>query len=110
MSIKRGMDKKDVIHIYNEIYSAIKKKCHCSNMKGTRDWHTEWSQRKTVSHDITYMWNLKIKEVYKWTYLQNRSRVTDVENKHGYQGIRRGMDKLEDWDWHIYTTIYKIDN
>ena len=28
---------------------------------------------------ITYMWNLK--KWYKWTYLQNRNRVTDVENK-----------------------------
>ena len=22
----------------------------------------------------------------------------------------RGRDKLGDWDWHIHTTIYKIDN
>lgn len=27
---------------------------------------------------------------YKLTYLQNRNRVTDVENKHGYQGASRG--------------------
>ena len=29
--------------------------------------------------DIAYMWNLK--KGYKGTYLQNRNRVTDVENK-----------------------------
>ena len=23
---------------------------------------------------------------YKWTYLQNRNKTTDVENKHGCQG------------------------
>ena len=35
--------------------------------------------RKNISYDITYMWTLK--QGYKWTYLQNRSRITDVENK-----------------------------
>ena len=32
-----------------------------------------------MSYDTAYMWSLKI--WYKWTYLQNRNRVTDVENK-----------------------------
>ena len=32
-----------------------------------------------MSYDIAYMWSLKI--WYKWTSLQNRNRVTDVENK-----------------------------
>ena len=32
---------------------------------------------KDKYHDITYIWNLK---EYKWTYLQNRSRVTDTEH------------------------------
>ena len=31
---------------------------------------------RQISHDIAYMWNLK-----KKVYLQNRSIVTDVENK-----------------------------
>jgi len=25
-----------------------------------------------------------------------------------YQGGKKGRDKLEDWDWHIQITIYKI--
>ena len=30
---------------------------------------------------------------------------------YGYQrGRLAGRDKLGDWDWHIHTTIYKIDN
>ena len=41
------------------------------------------------------MWNLK---GYKWTYLQNRNRVTDVENKLWLPGGKGGRDKLEDWD------------
>ena len=68
-----------------EHYSAIKKRRNnaiCSNMDGPRDCHTEWSKsdwETQISYDIAYMWNLK--KGYKWTYLQNRNRVTDVENK-----------------------------
>ena len=29
---------------------------------------------------------------------------------YGHQGISGVKDKLGDWDWHIDTTIYKIDN
>ena len=47
---------------------------------------------------------------HKWTHLQNRNRLTDIENKHSYQRGKVGRDKLGDWDWHIHTTIYKIDN
>ena len=53
----------------------------CSNMDGPRDCHTEWSKsdwEEQILYDITYMWNLK--KWYKWTYLQNRNTVTDVEN------------------------------
>ena len=31
-------------------------------------------------HDIPHMWILK-KKLYKWTYLQNRKRLTDLENE-----------------------------
>ena len=26
------------------------------------------------------------------------------------KGKRGGWDELGDWDWHIHTTMYKIDN
>ena len=54
-------------------------------------------RERQVSYDTTYMWSLKKKGGYKRTYLQNRNRVTDVENKHGYRG-QGGRDKLGDWD------------
>ena len=85
MSIDRGMDKEDVVHIYNGILFSHKKEWNnaiCSNMDGPRDGHTKWSKsdrERQISYDIAYMWNLK--KGYKWTYLQNRNRVTDVENK-----------------------------
>ena len=48
----------------------------------------------------------KKKKRYKWTYLQNRNRVTDVENKFRVsKGERGGRDKLGGWDWHTHTTI-----
>ena len=48
-------------------------------MDGPRDCHAEWSKsgrQRQISYDIAYMWNLK--KWYKWTYLQDRNRVTDV--------------------------------
>ena len=51
-------------------------------MDGPKDCHTEWSKSDRegqLLYDFAYMWNLK--RWYKWTYVQNRNRVTDVENK-----------------------------
>ena len=48
-------------------------------MDGPGDYHTKWSKadRERQIYDITNMWNLK--KLYKWTYLQNRNRHTDIE-------------------------------
>ena len=78
------MDKEDVVHIYNGILLSHEKERNnaiCSHMHGPRDSHTEWSKsdrERQISY-ITYMWNIKMG--YKWSYLQNRNRVTDVKNK-----------------------------
>ena len=48
-----------------EYHSAMKKEQNnaiCSNMDGTRDYHTKQSKserERQISYDITYMWNLK---------------------------------------------------
>ena len=66
-----------------ENYSAIKKEWNnaiCSNMDGPRDYHTKWSKserERQIPYDITYRWNLKSDT----NYLQNRNRLTDIENK-----------------------------
>ena len=69
-------------------------------MDGPRDDHTKWSKSDgggQISYDITYMWNLK--KWYKWTFLQNRNRLTDLENKCMVtKGERQGRDKLGVWD------------
>ena len=54
----------------------------CRNMDGPRDCHTEWSKsdrERQVSYNIAYVWNLK--NWYKWSYLQNGNRVTDVKKQ-----------------------------
>ena len=51
-------------------------------MDGPRDYHTKWSKsvgERQISYDIAYMWNLK--KWHKCTYLQNRNRLTNIENK-----------------------------
>ena len=69
-------------------------------MDGPRDYHTKWSKsdrERQMPYDITYMGNLKKR--YKWTYLQNRNRLADIENNYGYQrGKVGGRDKLGVWD------------
>ena len=37
---------------------------------------------------------------------RHRSR----EQTYGFQGREGVWDELGDWDWHIYTTMYKIDD
>ena len=75
---------KKMWYIYTmEYYSAIKKN---EIMPFAATWMdpeiitlSEVSQTRQISYNITYMWNLK--KWYKWTYLQNRNRLTDLENK-----------------------------
>ena len=77
-----------------------------------RKGRTQWSKserEKQILYNIVYMWNLE--KWYRWTYLQNRNRDTDVDNKlMDSKGGKDRWDELGDWDWHVYTTMYKIDN
>ena len=60
MSVNKGKDKEDVVHLYNG-KSAIKKGQNwviSRDMDGPRDYHTEVSQRE-ISYMNTYMWNLE---------------------------------------------------
>ena len=50
--------------------------------------------RKQVSYNITHMWNLKKKKKGKRTYLQNISKVTDVENKLWLPGDKGMMAQI----------------
>ena len=61
------------------------------------------------------MWNLE--KWYGRTALQGRNWDTDVEKKrmdtNGVKqrgGVRGVCDELGDWDWHVYTDVYKMDD
>ena len=110
------MDKEDVVHIYNGILLSHEKEWNnaiCSNMDGPRQYRTKWSKLNTyrerqIPYDIAYTWNLK--KWYKWTYLQNRNRPTDIENKLTVtKGDSRWRDKLRSLGL-TDTTVYKINN
>ena len=75
----------------------------CGNMDGPTDCH----RKRKTNTNIAYVWNLE--KLYRWTYLQSRNRDMDVENK--FMDTKVGVwEELGDWDWHIYTTMYKINN
>ena len=62
-------------------------------MVGPRGYHTKWckpDRERQISDIIWYMWNLK--KSYKWTYLQNWNRLTDIENKLMVPKGDRGME------------------
>ena len=105
--------KKGMVHIHNGILLNHKKNKIMLSVARWMDLEivilSETSQTKKDKYGIAYMWNLKNKREYKWPSIQNRSRVMDVENKCLLVG-KESRNKLEDWDWHIHTTIYKINN
>ena len=96
MSIDRGMDKEYGTYLYNGIllkHTHAKKQIMPSAVTWMDPDFITLSQYDNLwvfverLHDSSYMWNLK--KWYKWTYWQNRNRVTDIENRHDYQGERR---------------------
>ena len=50
------------------------------------------TRERQVSPDIAYVWNMK--NLHKWTYLQNWNRFTDSENKLMITKGEGGRDKL----------------
>ena len=92
-----------MVYLYNGILLSHQKELNnaiCSNVDRPRDYLTKWSnpgRERLISYDITYMWNLK-KKWYKWAYIQNRNRHTDIENKLTKGEKEGGRGKLGVWD------------
>ena len=103
MSIDKWMDKEDVVHIYTGILLSHKKN---EIMPFAATWTdleiiilSEVVRERQLSYVIIYMWNLK--RWYKWTYLQNRNRLIDIENKlmvTKEDSSGRSGSKLGAWD------------
>ena len=103
MSTDRGMDKEDMVYIYNGILLSHRIEQNyaiCSNMDGPRDYHIKWSQSdKDKYHMISLICGI-LKKWYKLTYLQNRNRLTGFETKLMVTKGETwwGRDKLGVWD------------
>ena len=81
MSINRGIDKEDVVHIYNGILLSHKKEWNNaihSNVDGPRNYYTKWSESVKDKYIISLICGI-LKKGYKWTFLQNRNRLTNFE-------------------------------
>ena len=75
-------------------------------MDGPRDCPTEWSQREKDKYHMTALTHEILKKKNGTTYLQNRNRITDVENKLMItKGQKAERDKFRDWEL-IYTHYY----
>ena len=64
-------------HTHNGILLSNKKNAICSNMDGSRDYHSKWSHRKTA---IMYHLHVESKKTVQWTYSQKRNRLTNIKN------------------------------
>ena len=81
----------------------------CISCTMGRFFNAEPPGKPQISGGITYIRNLKKR--YKWTYLQNRYRLTDLENGFMVSGERVvGRDRLGVWDWHVHTITHKTDS
>ena len=88
MSISRGMDKEDVVHIYSGLLLSHKKEWNwviCRDVGGPRDCQTKWRKKeKHISYTNAYMWNLE-----KWYSVQfSPSVVSNSLTPHGPQHAR----------------------
>ena len=55
MSINRGMDKEDVVYMYNGILLTYQKEWNntiFSNLDGPRDCHAKWSKLEMQKHPM----------------------------------------------------------
>ena len=87
------MDKGEVEHTFNGILPSHSKEWNnaiCSKMDGSGDYHTEWS-KSAKTNIIEYL--IQPKKRCEWTYLQNRKKLTDLENE--FMVIRGGNKEEE---------------
>ena len=91
MSINGGMNKVDVVHMYNGILFSHKKEGDstiCSKMDGPRDNHTKWSnpERHKWCHLCV---ELKKNDTSRFIYKTNR--LPDIyTNKKKYSWLSKG--------------------
>ena len=99
MSVNRGVDKEDVVHLHSGPLLSHKKEWNngiCSNMDRPRNYQAKFNEERQTSYTVIYKWTLK--KGYKWIYLQNSDRLRDFEKLMVTKG---GRDRLEIWDGNV---------
>ena len=93
-------------YIYTmEYYSTIKKNKimpFCSNTGRTWDSHTKWSKSE---RQIPYHLLVESNIWSKWSYLQNRNRLTDMENRLVFAKVEGGGSGM---DWKVGVNRCKL--
>ena len=80
-------------------------------MDGPTDYHTKWSKSYRERQIYHSVWNLILKNDTNELIYKTETDLQYRKQTYGYQrGNMVGRDKLGAWDWHIHTTIHKIDN
>ena len=107
MSINGGMDKEDVVHIYNGILLSHRKERNsaiCRHVNRPRDCHTERSKSEREKYRIISL-ICGIQKNGTDEQLQSRNRDTDVENKLMYTKGGRGSGMNWEIGIYIYTLV-----
>ena len=91
MSTKRGMDKEDVVHIYNRILLSHKSEQNNGiyiNMNVPRDLHTEWSKldKNDKYHMILFICRIFFKKDTNELIYKQRESYRCKKQTYGYQG------------------------
>ena len=100
------MDKKDVVHIYNGVLLNHKKEqsnAIDSNLDTTTDAHTKSEGKRQTWYHLyveSNIWD-------KWTSLQNRDRLMDINNR---LVVAKGEGAAEGMDWQIAVRRCKLLN
>ena len=109
MFIDRWMDKEDVEYIDNGILLSHKKNEIMPFAEAWMDLEilrvSEVSQTKT---NIWYCLHVESKIWYKWTYLQNRNRLTDMKSKE--KGDELGLADTNCYSWTFKLQTFKVGN
>ena len=75
------------------------------------DYQTKWSKSDRNTHIIWYHLYVESKKMIQMNLFTKQKETHRLRKQHGYQrGNVERRDKLGVWDWHIPTTIFKIDN
>ena len=88
-------------------YSCLENSMNKGAWKATVHGVTKSQTRLSTWHN-TYTQNLE--KWYWWTYLQGRNRDSDIGNRHGHSGGRRGWLALREQHWNVYTAICKTES